>query len=88
MTKMPLSFSTESASTVVGPLAPSAMIFALISDAFLEVMTPPTAAGMRISQSSVNSSSLVTDSTSGRFSRLPFSSTHSCTLGMSRPCSL
>ena len=42
---------TSSASGVVGPLAPSTMIFAWTSLATSLVITPPSAAGMRMSQS-------------------------------------
>ena len=49
-----------SALSVVGEFAPSTITFAFIFSALLDVITPPTAAGINISQSSsrISSSSL------------------------------
>ena len=45
-----------SASKVTGPLAASAITFALIFDAFVREITPSIVAGMRISQGNVKAS--------------------------------
>ena len=59
MTKTPFSSRILSAPAVVGPLAPSQMIRALIAAALWLVMTFSIAAGTSTSQSRVSSSSLV-----------------------------
>src|SRR6266566_4003711 len=59
ITKMPLSSRILSAAALVGPLAPSQMILALMWGAFLRVMTFSVAAGINTSQSTVSTCSCV-----------------------------
>src|SRR5258708_4794835 len=66
ITKIPLSSRILSALAVVGPFAPSQMIFALIFGAFLLVITFSIAAGTSTSQSQVSSCSLVIASAPGK----------------------
>ncbi len=61
----------SSASGVVGPFAASAMIFALIRDAFFVVITFSSAAGTRISHCSSSKASLVMGFVPGNPTTLP-----------------
>ena len=62
ITKMFLSARMSSATAVVGPLAPSAMILALILSALRLVITFSVAAGIRMSQSVIRRSLVAADS--------------------------
>src|ERR671911_415130 len=61
MTRIPLSRKTGSAAGVVGPFAPSRMIFALTRGAFSAVNTPSRAAGISTSQSISSAAALATE---------------------------
>ena len=65
-TKTPRSCRCRCASGVVGPLAPSTTIFALMAGALSIVIWFSSAAGMRTSTSSANSSSLSSGSPPGK----------------------
>jgi hypothetical protein len=73
-TSVPLAFRISSARCVVGPLAPSTMILALMLGAFLARIWFSFAAGIRMSHSSSSRSVLETFSTPAKPSKVrPFS---------------
>src|SRR2546429_164181 len=88
MTKMPFFSRISSAAAVVGPFAPSQMIFALICGAFLRVMTFSVAAGTSTSHSTVSRASLLIGSPLGYPASWRCSLTHSSMSGMSSPWGL
>ena len=73
MRKMPRSYRMSSASGVVGPLAASAMIFALMLPALRAVIWFSSAAGTRMSHSVSRSSAFVISSAPGKPLTVPCS---------------
>jgi hypothetical protein len=86
-TKTPRSCRILCASGVVGPLAPSTISFALMSLTFSSVICFSSAAGTRMSTSSLKTSAGRAASPPGKPATVLFFATHSCSFGMSRPLS-
>src|SRR5438445_806704 len=86
--RIPRLWKRSSASGVVGPFAPSAMIFAFTRGAFSDVRTPSRAHGARIVTSSSRSASFVTSFVPGKPTTLPVRSLNARTSFGSNPLSL
>ena len=89
MTKTPRSCRILCASGVVGPLAPSVTIFALIVGAFSVVIWFSSAAGIRMSTSSDPQLVVGQRFAAGKaVDRLVLAGVYSSSFGMSRPLAL
>src|SRR5438876_6790248 len=86
--RIPRLWKRSSAYGVVGPFAPSAMIFAFTRGAFWDVSTPSSAHGARIFTSSSRSASFVTSFVPGKPTTLPVRSLNARTSFGSNPFSL